>query len=145
MAFSTNGGRSRSAMSDINVTPLVDVMLVLLIIFMVTAPMMQEGVSVDLPSAKGQPIASKPETKDILISVNAAGKIFVDDSAVTEESLVDSVTEKLKGQGSPAVYLRADTSVQYGSVVRIFANLKNAGVPDVGLITTPQQEPPLKR
>ncbi|MBM4328251.1 MAG: protein TolR [Deltaproteobacteria bacterium] len=145
MAFSTNGGRNRAAMSDINVTPLVDVMLVLLIIFMVTAPMMQEGVSVDLPEAKGAPVATKPETQEIVISVNAADKIFVNDSAVTEESLVDSVREKLKGQGSPDVYLRADKSVPYGSVVRIIASLKSAGISNLGMITTPQHESPLKR
>ena len=139
MAFSTNRA-NRAPMADINVTPLVDVMLVLLIIFMVTAPMLQEGVSVELPSAKGEPIEKTQQPDEIVISVSGAESIFVNEKAVTEEQLASTVLEATKDRPNKDVFLRADKTVPYGVVVRIMASLKAAGVSNLGMITTPQEE-----
>jgi biopolymer transport protein TolR len=139
MAFSMNSPR-KTAMSEINVTPLVDVMLVLLIIFMVTAPMMQEGVTVELPQAKGNSLAKEQETAPIVIAVSDKGNIYVDEAPVSEASLPEKILEATKDRASKEVYLRADKSVPYGTVVRIMGALKSAGVANLGMITTPQQE-----
>ncbi|MFH0821659.1 MAG: protein TolR [Pseudomonadota bacterium] len=139
MGFSTSG--PNRPMSEINVTPLVDVMLVLLIIFMVTAPMMQEGVSVDLPRATGQPIEKKQDVQEVMIAVSGEGGIFLNEKAVTEENLLEQVKEKLAQNPSSEVYLRADKQVPYGKVVRIIGALKGSGITNLGIITSPQDEP----
>jgi biopolymer transport protein TolR len=139
MSFSINTG-NRTPMAEINVTPLVDVMLVLLIIFMVTAPMMQEGVSVDLPEAKGTAIPSEQTKHDIIISVSAAGKILVNETEVAEDKLLEKVTEARKEESAGDVLLRADKSVPHGTVVRIMAALMSAGVKNLGIITSPQED-----
>jgi biopolymer transport protein TolR len=127
-------------MSEINVTPLVDVMLVLLIIFMVTAPMMQEGISVELPKAKGAPLKEEREVEQIVISVSGPGNIFVNEVPVKEDQLAQKILELTKREASGDVYLRADKSVAYGVVVRIIAELKNAGISNLGMMTTPLEE-----
>ncbi len=127
-------------MSDINVTPLVDVMLVLLIIFMVTAPMMQEGVSVELPQAKGAPIDKQQKVEDIIISLSGKGDIFINDKAVPEDQLTDTVLAAVKDSPQREVYLRADKSVPYGAVVRVMGALKSAGIASLGMITSPTEE-----
>ncbi len=139
MAFSMSPNR-RTAMAEINVTPLVDVMLVLLIIFMVTAPMMQEGVSVELPQAKGEPLAKEQQEKEVVIAVSGKGDIFVNEAAVQEEKLPEKILEATKDRPSRQVYLRADKTVPYGTVVRIMGALMNAGITNLGIITTPQEE-----
>jgi biopolymer transport protein TolR len=139
MAFNLNTSR-RTAMSEINVTPLVDVMLVLLIIFMVTAPMMQEGVTVELPQAKGAPLTKEQDSTPVIIAISETGNIFVDEAPVQEERLPERILEATKDRPSGEVYLRADKSVPYGTVVRIMGALKGAGVANLGMITTPQTE-----
>ncbi|MGB6063657.1 MAG: protein TolR [Desulfomonilaceae bacterium] len=139
MAFSMSSQR-RTAMAEINVTPLVDVMLVLLIIFMVTAPMMQEGVSVELPQAKGTPLKKEQQAKEVVIAVSGQGSIFVNDEQVQEDKLPEKILDATKDQPSREVYLRADKTVPYGTVVRIMGALKTAGIANLGMITTPQEE-----
>jgi biopolymer transport protein TolR len=140
-SMSTN---NRAPMSEINVTPLVDVMLVLLIIFMVTAPMMQEGLSVNLPQAKGSPLDTKEETEKVVITVSAQAKILVNDVEVTEEGLPERIVQATRGKPDVEVSLRADQGVQYGLVVRIVAALTRAGVAKLGMLTAPQEQAPAR-
>ncbi len=149
MAFSMNSGR-KTAMSEINVTPLVDVMLVLLIIFMVTAPMMQEGISINPPEVPGQPLAKDPHAEDVVVTVAGPGRIFLNDSdaPIQEDKLIEKIVEKTpdaKDRSTRAVYLRGDKSVPYGEVVRVMGNLVNAGFRNLNIITTSQEEAPSKK
>ena len=132
MAFSNN---QDSLMSDINVTPFVDVMLVLLIIFMVTAPMMTQGVDIDLPEASSDPLES--ETEQILVSINKENQIFINDVSVTLDILGGKIEKILETQTNREVYLRADKGVPYGIVVTAMSEIKNAGVEKLGIVTAP--------
>jgi biopolymer transport protein TolR len=140
MAFSMQT-QKKTAMSEINVTPLVDVMLVLLIIFMVTAPMLEQKISVDLPQAKGDPLVREESKEKVVVSISGRGSIYVNDVSVTEDSLAAKIIETTASNRSQPVYLRADRTVVYGTVVRVMVALKEAGIPNVGMITTPQEEP----
>jgi biopolymer transport protein TolR len=122
-------------MSDINVTPFVDVMLVLLVIFMVTAPMMLQGVEVDLPETTSQPLASKKE--NLIISINNKNQVFINDFQVTLDFLQEKLKKILEGRENREVYLRADKEVSYGFVVRVMSDLKEAGVENLGMVTEP--------
>jgi biopolymer transport protein TolR len=139
MAISIHTGR-RTPMAEINVTPLVDVMLVLLIIFMVTAPMMQEGLSLELPQAKGAPLEEERNVEKIVVSVTEDGTIFVNEAAVPEAGLVAKIAEMTKGDQSREINLRSDKNVPMGSFVRILSELKTGGIANVGIITNPQEE-----
>jgi biopolymer transport protein TolR len=139
MAFSMNSN-SKAPMADINVTPLVDVMLVLLIIFMVTAPMMQEGVSVSLPKAKGSSLEQKEETPNTTITVSVQGKVLVDEAPVTEEELPGRILQAVRTKPDLEVNLKADKGVEYGTVVRVMGALTTAGVGKLRLITAPPEE-----
>jgi biopolymer transport protein TolR len=107
---------------------------------MVTAPMMQEGISVELPQAKGAPLKKEREVEQIVISVSGPGNIFVNEVPVKEDQLAQKILELTRHEASGDVYLRADKSVPYGVVVRIIAELKNAGISNLGMITTPLEE-----
>jgi biopolymer transport protein TolR len=139
MAFST-GRQNRTAMADINVTPLVDVMLVLLIIFMVTAPMLQEGVTVELPKVPGAPLPQDQTRTDIIISVDSKGAIYLDDAEVQEKELIERIVAKTRENPKQDVYLKADSGVAYGTVVRVMAALRGAGITNLGMITNPADE-----
>ncbi len=144
MAFTTNG-RHRAAMSEINVTPFVDVMLVLLIIFMVTAPMLQEGVSVELPRAKGGPLAKKQTVEHVIISVSQGGEVYMNEKPVPLSELPAKIAAATKERPGREVFLRADTNVPYGTVVQIMAELRASGITSLGMITTPKEEPESER
>ncbi|MBW2563762.1 MAG: protein TolR [Deltaproteobacteria bacterium] len=131
----TSGGNHSSLMSDINVTPFVDVMLVLLIIFMVTAPMMMEGVNVALPEATSKPLVS--EKKPLIVNIDSENSIFINDFKVTVDGLGEKLNKILNGRKDREVYLKADKDISYGMVVRVMSEIKGAGVEKLGMVTIP--------
>ncbi len=132
------GGQNhnRSVMSEINVTPLVDVMLVLLVIFMVTAPMMQQGVQVNLPKADTKAMAP-PTEEAVVVSVDKNGRIFVDKTEIPAEDLRKRLTALFVTRQKKEVLLKADAGVPYGDVVRAMAEIKGAGIERLGMVTDP--------
>jgi biopolymer transport protein TolR len=133
---SGRGGR-RAPMADINVTPLVDVMLVLLIIFMVTAPLLLAGVPVDLPQSRAG--ALDQDKKPVQVSIDNQGKIFIDDREVEMAGLADQfagiAAKSGKGKESPQIFLRADKALDYGRVMAVMGELNRAGLNRVALVT----------
>lgn len=118
-------------MADINVTSLVDVAFVLLIIFMITAPIMQGGVDVQLPRAEARPLQPK---EGLVVSIDRQGRIFVDESPLSFEDFRASFPALAAARRAGGVYLRADRRVPYGDVVRVLAVMRTSGVADVGLV-----------
>ncbi len=131
----TLGGNNKEFMSDINVTPFVDVMLVLLIIFMVTAPMMIQGLNVDLPEATAKPLESEKE--HLIITVDKDSRVFINDFQVTVDFLREKLEKILQGRTDREVYLKADKNIPYGIVVQVMAEIKAAGVEQLGMVTDP--------
>jgi biopolymer transport protein TolR len=125
----------RGTMSQINVTPLVDVMLVLLVIFMVTAPMMQQGVQVNLPKADTKGLPAPEEA--VIVSINKSGEAYINSTAVRSEELRGKLAELFAKRTKKEVFLKADKDVPYGEVVRAMADIKGAGVERLGMITEP--------
>jgi biopolymer transport protein TolR len=124
--------------ADVNVTSLVDVMLVLLIVFMITAPMMQGGVDVELPkAADARPLTPK---EGMVVSVNRDGRIFVDQTPVSERDFRVTFKSMVATRKPTGVYLQADNRVPYGNVVRVLAIIRGAGVQNVGLVAE-EEEP----
>ena len=136
MAFdsSPQGG----SISQINVTPLVDVMLVLLVIFMVTAPIIQQGVQVNLPQASAGPIAASEEL--LVVTIAKDGKIFLNDNEMSLTELGKKLEAIKKLQADRQIYLRADQDVRYGVVMRTIAQIKQAGIERLGMVTRPPGE-----
>ena len=132
------GSNSDQLMSDINVTPFVDVMLVLLIIFMVTAPMMVQGVDVDLPKATSK--ALKGSEDRLIISVDEESRVYINEQVVSVEFLTKKLSAILENFDKKNVYLRADKKVSYGIVVNVISKIKKAGVDSLGMITLPDAE-----
>jgi biopolymer transport protein TolR len=123
--------RRNKALSEINVTPFVDVMLVLLIIFMATAPLLQQGVDVNLPQASGQKLS--PDER-VEITIKKGGNIYLDKSAVT----LDTLRIKLSGKSDKEVFLKADKDVPYGTVVAVMGELREIGIEKLGMVTEPK-------
>jgi biopolymer transport protein TolR len=119
--------------SQINVTPLVDVMLVLLIIFMVTAPIIQQGVEVNLPKVKAQALPGKEE--QFIVSITRNREVYLNDTRITAEQLSEKLRAISVERPNRQVFLRADDAVPYGEVVRTMAAIKAAGIEDVGMVT----------
>ena len=131
----TSGGNNNNFMSDINVTPFVDVMLVLLIIFMVTAPMMTQGVDVALPEATAEPLPAEKE--HLMISIDNKATIFINDVPVTVDDLNEKLKRIMSNRSDREVYLKADKDITYGTVVRVMSEIKLAGVEKLGMVTVP--------
>ena len=126
----------RSPMAEINVTPMVDVMLVLLIIFMVTAPLLVAGVPVDLPDSKAG--ALDQEVKPVQISLDRSGAIFVDETPVAPEELgarLAGIAASSREEGGPRIFLRADKGLDYGRVMRVMGEINGAGLRKVALVS----------
>lgn len=126
---------NRAVMAEINVTPLVDVMLVLLVIFMVTAPMMQQGVQVNLPKADTKAMA--PGEVSVIVSVDKNGKVFIDKEEIPAGELRKRLSSMFATRAKKEVFLNADAGVPYGEVVRTMADIKGAGIERLGMVTEP--------
>ena len=138
MAMDGSSQRDATTIAQINVTPLVDVMLVLLVIFMVTAPIIQQGVQVNLPQAKAGAI---PGTEELLVvTIAKNGKVYLNDNPLTLAELGDKLRAIRKLQADKQVYLRADQDVRYGLVMKAIAEIKQAGIERLGMVTRPSSD-----
>ncbi len=135
MAFEEQGG---GAISNINVTPLVDVMLVLLVIFMVTAPILQQGVNINLPKVKAAALTG--EEQQLVVAVTRNGQVYLNDTPTQIAELGPKLQAILKLRPDRQVYLRADQNVRYGEVMQVIATVKGAGVERLGMVTEPPSQ-----
>jgi biopolymer transport protein TolR len=135
MATDFSSRRDGTTISQINVTPFVDVMLVLLVIFMVTAPILQQGVQVNLPEAKAGAIAGKEEP--LVVSITEKGQVYLNDNRIKLAELKLKLQAIRRVQKGKEVFLRADKSVPYGVVMKAIATIKEAGIVKLGMITQP--------
>lgn len=132
-----SGRGGRRMMSEINVTPFVDVMLVLLVIFMVTAPMMQQGIDVELP--KTQTTGIKTNEEALVVTVKRDGVVFVQRAEVPMAELEPKLTAIFESRADKEVFLRADARVEYGIVAKTLAILRRAGARSIGMVTEPER------
>jgi biopolymer transport protein TolR len=130
MAFDT--GQSET-ISQINVTPLVDVMLVLLVIFMVTAPILQQGYPVELPKAEGVPLVG--EEQHLVVSVTSGGDVYLNDTAMTSVELTEKLTAIEREHPGRRVFLRADAAARYGTVAHVMEAIRKSGLTQLGMVT----------
>ena len=136
MAFSTSGlgEEEHSELANINVTPLVDVMLVLLIIFMITAPMLHQGIEVALPKADAEPITLRVDDP-LVLSVNRDGLVYVQDEPIHPSQLMERLAPLLEARDEDAVFLKGDRELPYGTIMEVLAILNKGGVLQVGMVT----------
>ncbi len=141
MAFTLgNGGDDDDpVMADINVTPLVDVMLVLLIIFMIAAPMLHQGIEVALPRVDAAPLPLRMEDP-LVLSIDRDGKIFLRETPVEIEDLVDQVKAQTAARGDDSVFLKGDREVGYGRIMEVLDVLHQGGIVHVGMVTEPAKK-----
>ena len=133
-AKETSRDKISTTLAEINVTPLVDVVLVLLIIFMITAPLLQKGIDVRLPQSEVR--NSKPEDR-VVVSISKENKIYINQDEVSLTEFEERLQRKMMMSGSPAVYLRADQDVSYGMVIKVMDKIKRAGIDTIGMVTEP--------
>ncbi len=124
----------KGMIADINVTPLVDVMLVLLVIFMITAPLMLNGIKLDLPKTKEVNPMSLT-TKQVIVSLTLANELFIGEDKVLKSEIIKLIQKKFKESKSDTVYLRADFGIKYGAVAKLMSFFKNSGVSKIALVT----------
>jgi biopolymer transport protein TolR len=134
--------KKRKLMGEINVVPYIDVMLVLLIIFMVTAPLLTQGIEVDLPKANSEPIESVPDHEPLVLSVDAQGNLYInagddEDKPSSSQKIVMLVSTILERKPKTPVFVKADRAVPYGNVVGAMVLLQKAGVENIGFVTDP--------
>ena len=137
MAFD-QGSPSDNSIAQINVTPLVDVMLVLLVIFMVTAPILQQGVSVDVPKVAAGPLTGEEE--QLVVNVAKGGKLYLNDTPLSASDLAAKLAAIAGARPDRQVYVRADQMVPYGEVMAVIGSIRDAGLARVGLVTEPPAE-----
>ncbi|KAB1072089.1 ExbD/TolR family protein [Methylobacterium planeticum] len=131
------GRRSTGAINEINMTPFIDVVLVLLIVFMVAAPMMTVGVPLDLPQSKASPLNS--DSKPVTLSIRQGGQIFLGEDELTDDTIVPKLTETAKSGFEERVFVRGDKRVDYGRVAQVMAIVTGGGFKKVALVTEPDQ------
>lgn len=134
MAFTTPKGTTQTSMSDINVTPFVDVMLVLLIIFMVTAPLLQSGIEVDLPKTKTVKVIDQER---VVVTIDKGQTIYVGNSPVNIHKLGDVIHKRLKGDEKSPIYIRCDQVVSFGAFAQVVDALKQAKLSNINIVTEP--------
>jgi len=134
MAFTTPRGRTQTSMSDINVTPFVDVMLVLLVIFMLTAPMLESGIEVDLPKTKTVKVISQER---VVVTIDKRQTIYVGNNPVNIHRLGDVILKQLKGSNQSPVYIRCDQAVPFGAWAQVVDALKQANITNINIVTEP--------
>lgn len=132
-----SSGDENGVMSEINVTPFVDVMLVLLIIFMVTAPMMNQGLEVDLPDANANSLPTDTEDDSLTLSITESGQYFINKREILAEELTAKLSAIAEANPDQAVYLRADANVPYEKVAQLMAACTQAGITKIGMVTEP--------
>jgi biopolymer transport protein TolR len=144
--------RKRRLMGEINVVPYIDVMLVLLIIFMVTAPLLTQGIKVELPKAGAEPLPEDMvrDTKPLVLSIDKQGRYYINlgadhDKPTTEKMIVDRISAVLRQEPKTPVLVKADRSVAYGKVVNAMVLLQQAGAPQIGFITDPLEVVPVRK
>lgn len=130
-----DSGNQNHLMSEINTTPLVDVMLVLLVIFIITAPLLTHAVKIDLPQASSQPIEQKPEI--ISISVDGTGQMYWNDTPLVDGELQTRLQQAAKSEPQPELHIRADKETRYQILARIMADAQTAGIQKLGFVSTP--------
>ena len=135
MAADVSQGQDKLPLSNINVTPFVDVMLVLLVIFMVTTPIIQQGVEVNLPQAQASPVVG--EAEPLIVTVTREGQVYLNDNEVTPAELRTKLQAIRNLDAQKPVYLRADRDVRYGSVIATIGEIKGAGIERLGMIALP--------
>lgn len=140
MAMDSSSQRDSTTISQINVTPLVDVMLVLLVIFMVTAPIIQQGVQVNLPQTRSSAIPGTEE--HLVVTVAKNGRVYLNDNAMSLAELGAKLRAVRKLDANKQIYLRADQDVRYGTVMQTIAEIKQAGIERLGMVTRPLTEGP---
>ena len=136
MGMQSQKSKSRTTLSEINITPLVDVMLVLLIIFMVTAPMMQQGIDIDLPKTAASGIETSDEP--FVLSIKSDNKLYIGNDKVALKGLRGKLKAIFANRKNKQVYLKADQKVDYGLVAKTLAEIRGAGIFNIGLVTLPQ-------
>lgn len=146
MSMHSSLRRRKRMMSEINVVPYIDVMLVLLVIFMVTAPLLSQGVNVDLPKVAAEPVQVKQNQEPLVITVDRDGNYFVNigddqDKPIDHDGLLQKVAAVVKYKPGTPVLVRGDSQTRYGDVVIAMALIQKAGVPNVGLLTETPDEP----
>ena len=134
MGFSPGQSGPSTSLSEINVTPLVDVMLVLLIVFMISAPLMQSGVALELPTGDEN---LKANENSLVLSINAEGKHYLGETYLQPEVLIENVKKEVAAAKDKTVYVRGDKELRYGVVMELISELKAAGVSEVSLVTEP--------
>jgi biopolymer transport protein TolR len=138
MAFDQGSPSGDNSISQINVTPLVDVMLVLLVIFMVTAPILQQGVAVDVPKVAAGPLTGEEE--QLVVNIAKGGKLYLNDTAMSPRDLATKLAAIAGARPDRQVYVRADQTVPYGDVMAVIGSIRDAGLGRVGLVTEPPAE-----
>ena len=137
MAMQSSNKGSRTAMSEINVTPFVDVMLVLLVIFMVTAPMMQQGLDVNLPKTASTGVALNEDP--FVLSIDSAGKITTVGHEINSDALGTKIKAVFENRKNKQIYIQADRKVDYGTVAYVMGEIRMAGITNISLITLPKE------
>jgi biopolymer transport protein ExbD/biopolymer transport protein TolR len=142
MAFTSPNGRTQTALADINITPLVDVVLVLLIIFMVTAPVLQSGIEVNVPKTR----TVKQITEErVVITINKDQRVFLGNDAVNINQIAAQLRQKIRDPRGQAIFVRADENVPFGAFATVMDAVKQSGIANVSIITQPLEENGAKR